>query len=122
MDLVRTITGDELSFIAGLDYGQDQDRHESALHLVIDQQGGQFNESQRWFPYEVVELGAHHLQIGHEREFVICTLLVIRSVIAGFDKATDLAEKKITMESRYRMLPVGLREVVDAEYAVAGQG
>lgn len=121
MDLVQTISEGELSFIAGLDYGQDQARHETALQLVIGQQGGNFNEGQCWFPYEVVELGAHHLQTGHEREFAICTILVIRSVSAGFDKATDLAEKKMAMESQYRVLPVALQEAIDAEYAAAGQ-
>lgn len=121
MDLVQTITANELSFIAGLDYSQDRERHEEALRLVIAHQGGQFNDGQHWFPYEVVELGAHHLQVGHEREFAICTLLVIRAVTAGFDKATDLAEKKVAMESQYRMLPAALRELIDAEYAIAGQ-
>lgn len=121
MDLVQTISEGELSFIAGLDYGQDQDRHETALQLVIRRQGGNFNEGQRWFPYEVVELGAHHLQTGHEREFAICTILVIRSATAGFDKATDLAEKRIAMESQYRALPLVLQEAIDAEYAAAGQ-
>ncbi|WP_266183209.1 hypothetical protein [Dyella humicola] len=121
MDLVQSISESELSFIAGLDYGKDQDRHQTALRLVIDQQGGKFNEGQYWFPYEVVELGAHDLQTGHEREFAICTILVIRSVAAGFDKATDLAEKRAAMESQYRLLPVALQVAVDAEYAAAGE-
>ncbi|TBR40599.1 MULTISPECIES: hypothetical protein [Dyella] len=119
MDLVQTITENELGFIAGLDYGQDRDRHEAALRLVINQQGGQLKKAQQWFPYEVIELGAHHLQVGHEREFAICTLLVIRSVRSGFDKATDLAEKRAARDDDYRLLPANLRDAIDVEFSDA---
>lgn len=120
MDVVQTISEDEFRFIAGLDYGQDEECHQAALRSVIEVQGGRFNEDQYWFPYEVVELGANHLQPGHEREFVICTLLVIRAVIGGFDKATDLAEKRSAMDWQYRHLPADLQAAIDAEYALAG--
>ena len=41
----------------------------------------------------MIELGAHQLHQGHEREFAICTLLVVGAVKAGFDTSTDLSQK-----------------------------
>ncbi|MFK2930809.1 hypothetical protein [Dyella agri] len=49
-------------------------------------------------------------------------LLVIRAVMAGFDKATDLVEKQVAMGSQYQLLPAALRDAIDAEYAAATHG
>jgi len=75
--IVTSITESEPTFIAGLDYGQKQDQHLDALRKVIFEQDGVSTRPQYWFPYEVIELGAHSLESGHEREFAICTLLVV---------------------------------------------
>lgn len=120
MDLVKTISAEEVGFIAGLDYGQDRESHEAALRSVIWENADRFTEGQQWFPYEVVELGASHLQAGHEREFAICTLLVIRAVATGFDKATDLAEKRASKVWEYGQLPAQLADAIDVEYVAAG--
>ena len=90
---ISSITEDELAFIGALNYGQQSDQHLVALRRLIFEQGGIPTAGQIWFPYEVIELGAHHLQPGHEREFAICTLLVIGAVEVGFDSSTDLSQK-----------------------------
>ncbi len=37
-------------------------------------------------------------------------------VRAGFDTATDLAEKRVAREVEYRLLPAILRNAIDAEF------
>jgi hypothetical protein len=117
---VRSVTEQELAFIAGLDQGQHQDAHLEALRKVIFEQNGSLVRDQYWFPYEVIELGAHSLTPGHEREFAICTLLVIGSVRTGFDSATNLPSKFNDRAAQYDALPPSLREEVLAAYQAAG--
>ena len=113
--LIASITEDELGFIAGLDYGQDQERHLAALRDLIFKYGCQFQTSERWYPYEVIELGAHHLDPVHPREFAICTLLVIHAVRMGFDNGTDLNDKLSDRATDYDALHPELRAgVLDA--------
>lgn len=91
--LILTATDDELGFIARLDYGQGEARHLAALRELIFERGGCYQDSHRWFPYEVLELGANSPKPGHEREFTICMLMVIHAVHSGFDCWTDLDMK-----------------------------
>src|SRR5690348_17220667 len=93
MDLaafLRSLSDDELQFIANLDYGVDSELHLDGLRKLIDEQDCIPVEGQEWFPYEVIELGAHGLKPGHEREFAACTLIVVRAVTSGYDTSTDL--------------------------------
>jgi hypothetical protein len=90
---VLTASEQELWFIAGLDYGQSQEEHFQALKELIFQRNGTFLPTNSWFPYEVIELGANTAQVGHEREFAICSLLVIHGVVSGFDTWTELEQK-----------------------------
>ena len=92
--LVKSASESELAFIAALDYGQDAERHLAALRAVCFEQGGVIRPDQYWFPYEVIELGAHSLREGHEREFAICTMLVLANVAARVDTSTDLQRAK----------------------------
>jgi hypothetical protein len=118
-DLLRSLKPEELRFIAERDYGEDADTHLAELHKVV-QAGGQFREGQYWHPYEVIELGAHSLVTGHEREFAICTLLVIAAVASGFDTSTDLAAKLADRTADYDKLEPTYRESVLSAYAAAG--
>lgn len=120
MDLLSTVSDDELAFIAGLDYGQHVERHLAALREVIFSQGGVLRRDQYWYPYEVIELGAHHLEPGHEREFAICTLLVVRAVVAGCDTSTNLSDKLARHSSDYTELPEELRTAIFEAFALAG--
>lgn len=120
--LIPLVTDAELSFIAGLNYGLDFDRQLAALHEVLQVQQACFIEGQYYYPYEVVELGAHSIALGHEREFVLCTLLVINAVITGFDSATDLTEKFAMTATVYDALPEDLKEVVLKAYLEADGG
>ncbi len=116
--VVSSATLDELSFIAGLDYGQSVQQHLTSLREVIERQNGVINQEQFYFPYEVIELGSNMLVSGHEREFAICTLLVVANVLAGSDTATDLSQKFSDHSQEYDQLPIHLKEaVLDAFYA-----
>ena len=113
--LISTITDSELRFIAKLDYGQGADEHLVALRRVIFEQRGIPSDGQSWYPYEVVELGSYSIEPGHEREFALCTLLVIEAARGGFD-TVDLAEKLARMALDYDALPPELRDVILQAY------
>lgn len=118
--LIKSVSESELSYIAELDYGQGSHRHLESLRAVILGQDGSLREGQSWYPYEVIELGANALNPGHEREFVICTLLVIQAVIDGFDSSTDLTTKFSDRAQDYDLLPPMLREEVLRAYQIGG--
>jgi hypothetical protein len=117
---VKSASEQELSYIAGLNYGLEQSQHLDALRKVIFEQGGALTKEQYWFPYEVIELGAHALAAGHEREFAICTLLVIEAVRSGYDTSTDLSAKFSDRSQQYDMLPGSLRDEILIAYQAAG--
>ena len=110
--LIATMTDAELRHIAARDYGCDADAHLAALRRVLFDQRGEFVEGDNWFPYEVVQLCAHHLELGHEREFALCTLLVIRAVAQEFDRATSLELKFDDQAASYQALPPDLRDAI----------
>ena len=93
---VASATAEELAFIAAADYGQDIQRHLDALHQVVHSQNGVVTRDQYYFPYEVIELTSHALTPDHEREFAICTLLVIHNVKNGADCTADLSEVSVS--------------------------
>jgi hypothetical protein len=107
---------DELVFIASLDYGQGAEQHLAALRSVLSERGGIVGDGQHWYPYEVIELGANWLQPGHEREFALCTLLVIENVAAGADTSTDLVAKLAGQAADYDRLPAPLRDLILSAY------
>ena len=112
--VITSITDSELAYVAALDYGQDAPEHLDALRSVIFNQGGELKD-------EVIELGSHMLSPGHEREFAICTLLVIRAVVSGFGSSTDLSAKFSDRSKDYDALPAALRDEVFNAYIVAGR-
>jgi hypothetical protein len=116
---LASITDAELACIAAADHGQDLARHLDQLRLVTTTQRGLFSPGQRWYPYEVVELTAHALTPGREREFALCTLLVIGAVVSGFDSATDLNQKFADQVTNYDLLPPELRAAILAAYKTA---
>lgn len=113
--LLKTITEQELAFIAGLDYGLDADRHLAALRELIFAQDGDLTRDQSWYPHEVIALGAHHLQPGHEREFFFCTMLLLQAVQSGYDDTVELLDKFQDRASDYQRLPAALcDEILEA--------
>jgi hypothetical protein len=117
--LLQSLNPDELRYITERDYGQDAERHLEALREVVAN-GGQLSPGENWFPYEVIELTAHHLVSGHEREFVACTLLVLAAVRSGFDTSTELGSKFEDRAADYDKLSPEFRESVLSAYAAAG--
>ena len=94
-------------------------KHLEALKGVIFENQCRFLEDldQMWYPYEVVELGAYALESGHEREFVMCTLLVLYAVIAGYDTSKDvvcLFEDKCSV---YDSLPTKYSNMITCAYS-----
>lgn len=115
---VLTASEQELWFIAGLNYAQGQEEHFQALKELIFQRNGSFLPTNTWFPYEVIELGANSAEVGHEREFVICSLLVIHGVASGFDTWTKL-EQKFSNAIFPENLPPELSEMLLEQYGNA---
>ena len=119
--LIGTARPAELDWIAALGPAEEQPRHRAALQQLVGTQGGLLREDQLWYPYEVIERGASHYEPGHEREFVLCTLLVMLAVHAGQRLGMDLALQFDDLSATYERLPPVLRDtVLDAYQALAG--
>ena len=101
---IKTITGHEIRFIAGKDYGADCDKHENELKKLIFEQNGVLNGKQFWYPYEVVELCRWSCEKGHEKEFVVCNVIICLSIIAGTDVTNDPAYMKEALQKEYDKL------------------
>ena len=109
--LLKSITESELQFIASRDYDEDSSRHLEALRSVVLEQDGRFRDDQSWFPREVVELGAYSLVPGHEREFFICTMLVLFAIQHG-ESTVDPESLFASASGYYDLLEPDLREEV----------
>jgi hypothetical protein len=118
--LIDSLSEDELRFIASADYGEETDIHLLELRKLIRDQRGILSKDQLWHPYEVIELRANALVRGHERVFAACTLIVIRAVASGYDRATVLDWKLSQHAADYDLLPLELRDLVLDAYVTAG--
>ena len=116
---IESITEEELQFISAADYEQDIEKHYKALKKLIFEQKGIINNEQSWFPYEVIELSSNSLKEHHEREFVICTLLIILNVNAGTDLTNDLEYKFSSFSGEYAKLSKPLSELILSEFTNA---
>ena len=120
MEIIQTVSDSEIQFISELDYGEEAEKHAAALKEVIFNQNGIITENQFWHPYEVIELGSNCLIKDHEREFVICTLLIILNVKNGKDISTEINRKLSDHSDEYDKLPNKLRDLVLQEYEKIG--
>lgn len=119
--LIATASAAELDWIAALGPADEQPRHRAALQQLVGAQGGRLRDDQLWYPYEVIERGARHHEPGHEREFVLCTLLVMLAVQAGQRIGVDLALQFDDLAATYETLPPVLRDtVLDAYQSLTG--
>ena len=116
--LLRTATPDELSFIAALEYGQDREKHQVELNELIFEREGRFKGGEVWFPLEVVELGANSVTPGHEREFVICCLLVLSAIETGHCFSHDRESKYSAIEPLLYQLSDEMADLLVDAYAV----
>lgn len=119
--LIGTASHAELDWIAALGQADEQARHRAALQHVVGAQRGLLQDDQLWYPYEVIERGAARCETGHEREFVMCTLLVLLAVHAGQRVGVDLALQFDDLAATYETLPPVLRDtVLDAYQSLTG--
>ena len=88
--LLNSLTESERDYIAGLDYGNDAERHRKELDIVIRRGGAIDMAKQYWFPYEVIELCKNHLDDGHEREYAACIGIVFKNMLDGTDLSNDI--------------------------------
>ena len=118
---IQSISEDELDFISQLDYGEASDKHLVALKQVIFEADCKLSNEldQSWYPYEVIELGSHVLKEGHEKEFTICTLLVLYAVITGYDISTDAHYNLECRASDYDKLPNEYSDFIVTAYREA---
>jgi hypothetical protein len=111
--LLRSLSDAERDFIASLDYGVDRSMHRAALDAVIEHHGEVDFDKQSWYPYEVIELGKHWLQEGHEREYAACMVIVLWNIETGRDPFNDLEGILAQQYDSIQALPNDLREIVD---------
>jgi hypothetical protein len=89
-ELLNSLSGDERSYIANRDYGNDEEKHRDQLDIVIQRGGAVDMATQYWFPYEVIELCKNDLEEGHEREFTSCVGIILKNMLDDNDKANDI--------------------------------
>lgn len=111
-ELLNSLTDEELSFIAGLDYGTDLVRHLKALRGVITRGGNVHMETEYWYPYEVIELGKNAIQVGHEREYAACMALVFLNMASGQDKMNDVPYLLESQSENMALLPSYLQDML----------
>ena len=114
IEFIQSISENEMEFIAGLDYGQESERHYAALKEVIFNQSCKITEKKCWFPLEVIELGSNSLQQGHEKEFTICTLLVL------LNNPEDVDYDFESSASNYDLLPNKYKKIILDTYVAIG--
>jgi hypothetical protein len=110
--LVKSITADEINFIAQADYGEDAVQHAKALRHLIFDQDCVVTDEQFWYPYECVELARWTCKDDHMREFAFCNIIIAISIMSGADIVNDPEYMLITIAQEYDKLPEDLREVV----------
>lgn len=108
--LLKSLSNDELNFIAGLDNDNDQAKHRSALDAVIEDDGLiDLGNIGNHFPYKTINNGTR-LQVGHEREYAACMGIILRNIETGDDERNDLEDIINTQSDSIRNLPDDLRE------------
>ena len=113
-DLLKSLNEDERDFIAGLDYGNDQSKHRSELDSVIENKGIlDFEKQGYWHPYEVIELGYHWLQDGHEKEYASCMGIVLKNIILGIDQSKDIEFIIENQCSSISSLPSEMKQMIE---------
>lgn len=115
--LLATAKREELAFIAGLDYWQDQVAHLAALESLIFERQGKFKDGEHWCPFEVVELGTNSVNPGHEREFALCCLLALEAINSGFDSVHDRESRFSAFEAHLGQIPPDLAGILVEAYA-----
>jgi hypothetical protein len=89
-DFLTSLPEVERNYLAHLDNGEDVDEHREQLDALIAAGGNADLDSQHWYPYEVIDLGKHFLESGHERAFVACNGIVLLNISTGEDKCNDI--------------------------------
>ena len=113
-ELLTSLTEAERDYIATRDYGIDAAKHREQLEIVIARGGAIDMPTQYWFPYEVIELCKNHLDDGHEREFAACVGLVLKNVLDGNDKSTDIEAMLDCTAAHMAKMPAELQCLLDA--------
>lgn len=79
VSFLQSITIAELGYISQADYGWKAEQHYAALKQIIFEQNCRVDESQSWYPGEVVNLCSHNPQAEFIRAYVMCLLLMAYS-------------------------------------------
>lgn len=89
-DFLTSLSEAERDYIANLDNEEDVREHRKQLDAAITGGGLADLDNQYWYPYEVIDLGKHFLEQGHEREFVACNGIVLLNISTGSDICNDV--------------------------------
>ena len=114
IEFIQSISENEMEFISALDYKQETEKHCAALREVIFNQSCKVTDQQYWLPLEVIELASYSLQQGHEKEFTICTLLVL------LNNPEDVNYNFENGASNYDLLPNKYKKLILNTYVAIG--
>lgn len=89
-DFLISLSEVERNYLASLDNEEDVAQHREQLDALIGAGGNADLDSQHWYPYEVIDLGKHVLESGHEREFVACNGIVLLNISTGEDTSNQV--------------------------------
>ena len=113
IELLNSLTDNEINFICNLDYGNDFQKHKNEFLKVIKNEGYVDLNNQNWYPYEVIELGSNWLQEGHEKEFTVCTLIVLKNILNENDLSNDIEIKLDNHSKDYESLNTEYRTQIN---------
>ena len=83
LQLAKSLTEREREWIAQADYGEDVEKHLTALNELLETNDCIYPSGETWFPAEVVELVSH----GSDNPgFVGCTAIMLINAIADNDR------------------------------------
>ncbi len=120
-ELLTSLTSRERDYIASRDYGNDARKHREALDIVIERGGAVNMATEYWFPYEVIELCKNQLEDGHEREFAACAGIVLKNMLDGSDKSTDIEPLAEVAAPEIGKLPNELQLLLNSLFDAAVQ-
>ena len=118
-ELLRSLTSRERDYIASRDYGTDTRKHRDALDSVIRRGGAVNMAAEYWAPYEVIELCKNQVEDGHEREFAACAAIVLKNILDGSDRSTDIASLTEVVAPHIERLPDELQALLNALFDAA---
>lgn len=109
--LAKSLTAEEREYISNSDYGEDVERHLSALNQLLQTEDCLYPSGEVWFPAEVVELVSHS---STDPGYVGCTAILLINAIADGDDQSNAEFRWRSQRFSYDALkPSPRRSILD---------